>query len=121
MEGKPKLRAIDIVPVQFNGRPHLLLRDPLQLTDKMLVVSVQAGLLLALLDGTRTLREIQVDLMRLTGEFVMSDQIEGLLRQLDECLFLENERFRKALADAADAYRKSPFRNPSLAGNAYPA
>ncbi|MFA0784608.1 AmmeMemoRadiSam system protein B [Fervidibacter sacchari] len=121
MEGKPKLRAIDIVPVQFNGRPHLLLRDPLQLTDKMLVVSVQAGLLLALLDGTRTLREIQVDLMRLTGEFVMSDHIEGLLRQLDECLFLENERFKEALVAAADAYRKSPFRPPALAGSAYPA
>jgi AmmeMemoRadiSam system protein B len=121
MEGKPKLRAIDIVPVQFNGRPHLLLRDPLQLTDKMLVVSVQAGLLLALLDGTRTLREIQVDLMRLTGEFVMSDQIEGLLRQLDECLFLENERFREALMEATDAYRKNPFRPPALAGSAYPA
>ena len=121
MEGKPKLRAIDIVPVQFNGRPHLLLRDPLQLTDKMLVVSVQAGLLLALLDGTRTLREIQVDLMRLTGEFVMSDQIEGLLSQLDECLFLENERFREALTAAIDSYRKSPFRPPALAGSAYPA
>ena len=121
MECKPKLRAIDIVPVQLNGRPHLLLRDPLQLTDKMLVVSVQAGLLLALLDGTRTLREIQVDLMRLTGELVMSDQIEGLLRQLDECLFLENERFREALVAAVESYRKSPFRPPILAGNAYPA
>jgi len=121
MEERPKLRTIDIVPVQFNGRPHLLLRDPLQLTDKMLVVSVQAGLLLALLDGTRTLREIQVDLMRLTGELVMSDQIEGLLKQLDECLFLENERFKEALVAATDAYRKSPFRLPSLAGSAYPA
>ena len=121
MEEKPKLRAVDIVPVQFNGRPHLLLRDPLQLTDRMLVVSMQAGLLLALLDGTRTLREIQVDLMRLTGELVISDQIEGLLRQLDECLFLENKRFREALVAAAEAYRKSPFRPPSLAGSAYPA
>ncbi len=121
MEERPKLRTIDIVPVQFDGRPHLLLRDPLQLTDKMLVVSAQAGLLLALLDGTRTLREIQVDLMRLTGELVMSDQIEGLLKQLDECLFLENERFMKALAAAIADYRRSPFRHSSLAGSVYPS
>ncbi len=121
MEERPKLRTIDIVPIQFNGRPHLLLRDPLQLTDKMLVVSAQAGLLLALLDGTRNLREIQVDLMRLTGELVMSDQIEGLIRQLDECLFLENERFKEALAAAIDDYRQSSFRPSSLAGNAYPS
>lgn len=121
MEERPKLRTIDIVPVQFDGRPHLLLRDPLQLSDKMLVVPAQAGLLLALLDGTRTLREIQVDLMRLTGELVMSDQIEGLLEQLDECLLLENERFREALAAAIEDYRKSPFRPPSLAGSAYPS
>ncbi len=121
MEERPKLRTIDIVPVQFDGRPHLLLRDPLQLTDKMLVVSPQAGLLLALLDGTRTLREIQVDLMRLTGELVMSEQIEGLLRQLDECLFLENERFKEALAIAIAEYRQSSFRPSSLAGTAYPS
>jgi len=121
MEERPKLRAIDIVPIQFNGRPHLLLRDPLQLTDNMLVVPAQAGLFLALLDGTRTLREIQVDLMRLTGELVMSEQIEGLLKQLDECLFLENERFKEALAAAVVDYRRSPFRPSSLAGSAYPS
>ncbi|MCX7642671.1 MAG: AmmeMemoRadiSam system protein B [Armatimonadetes bacterium] len=121
MEERPKLRTIDIVPIQFDGRPHLLLRDPFQLTDKMLIVSAQTGLLLALLDGTRTLREIQVDLMRLTGEFVMSDQIEGLLRQLDECLFLENERFREALDLAIAEFRKTSFRQSSLAGSAYPS
>lgn len=121
MEEKPKLRTIDMVPVQFNGRPHLLLRDPLQLTDKMLMVSAQAGVVLALLDGTRTVREIQVDLMRLTGEFVMSDQIEELLRQLDECLFLDNERFKEALNAAISAYCQSPFRSPILSGSAYPS
>ncbi len=121
MEGKLKLRAIDIVPVQFNGRPHLLLRDPLQLTDKVLLVSPQTGILLSLLDGSRTLREVQVDLMRLTGEFVMSDQIESLLKQLDECLLLENEHFKEVLSSAVEAYRKSPFRPPSLAGSAYPS
>lgn len=121
MEERPKLRTIDIVPVQFDGRPHLLLRDPLQLTDKMLVVSAQAGLLLALLDGTRTLREIQVDLMRLTGELLMSEQIESLVNQLDECLLLENERFKTALVKAIAEYRESPFRPSSLEGSVYPS
>ncbi len=121
MEEKPKLRTIEILPVQFNGRLHWLLRDPLQLTEKMLLIPVQGGILLSLLDGSRTLREIQVDLMRLTGEFVMSDQIEGLINQLDECLFLENERFKKAFASAVEAYRKSPFRPPFLAGTSYPS
>lgn len=121
MEEKPKLRGIEIVPVKLDGRMHFLLRDPLQLTDKMLIVSAQAGLILSLMDGTRTLREIQVDLMRLTGELVMSDQIEDLVKQLDECLFLENENFCRALSAAVEAYLKSPFRPSSLAGNAYPS
>jgi len=121
MDERPKLRRVDIVPVPFNGRPHLLLRDPLGLTDQVLLVPVQVGTLLALLDGTRTLREIQVDLMRLTGELVMSDQIEGLLRQLDECFLLDNDRFREALRAAVEAFRKSPHRPPALAGSSYPS
>ncbi len=121
MDERPKVRAVDIVPIQFNGRPHLLLRDPLQLSDQMLIVSPAAGLLLSLMDGTRTLREIQVDLMRLTGELVFSDQIEALIQQLDNALLLDNDRFRQALTAAVEAYRQRPYRLPALAGRSYPA
>ncbi len=120
MDERPKLRAVDIVPVQVEGRPHFLLRDPLGLTDQVLVVSATAGVMLSLLDGTRTLREIQADLMRLTGELVFSDRLAELVKRLDEALLLENERFREALRAAIAAYRQSPYRPPALAGQSYP-
>lgn len=120
MDERPKLRAVDILPVHFKGQPHFVLRDPLGLTEQALLIPAHVGILLALLDGTRTLREIQRDLMRLTGELVMSDQIEGLLKRLDECFMLNNERFQKALATAKEGYRQSPVRPAVLAGSAYP-
>lgn len=84
------------------------------------MISAQAGILLASLDGTRTVREIQTNLMRLTGSLVFSDQIEALLHQLDECLLLENENFRRTLNIAKEAFHQAKVRQPVLSGSGYP-
>ena len=49
----PKLRAIDPRPIVHGGRPSILLRDPLQLTEGSVVIPQQLAPLLALCDGTR--------------------------------------------------------------------
>lgn len=116
----PKLRSVDIIPVQVQGRPFLLLRDPLGLTPKAFLFPAPLAPLLTLLDGRHTVREIQVALMRMTGTFIFSDEIEGLLKGLDEHLLLDNDRFREALKKAQEAYRESEFREPVLAGSVYP-
>jgi AmmeMemoRadiSam system protein B len=120
MDERPKVRAIDIMPVQVNGQPHFVVRDPLGLTERVLLLTAPAAMLVSLMDGTRTLREVQVDFWRQTGVLVMSDQIEALVRQLDECLLLDNERFQDALEQAKRAYREGAVRPAALAGSVYP-
>lgn len=120
MDERPKVRAIDIMPVQVNGQIHFAVRDPMGLTERMLLLTAPAAMLVSLMDGTRTLREIQVDFLRQTGVLLMSEQLGSLVRQLDECLFLDNERFRAALEQAKKAYRESLVRPAILAGSVYP-
>lgn len=120
MEERPKVRGIDITPVRVDGQPHFVVRDPLGLTERMLLLTAPAVMLVSLMDGTRTLREVQVDFWRQTGVLLMSDQIEALVRQLDECLLLDNERFRQALEEAKRAYRAEAMRSAALAGSVYP-
>ena len=48
---RPKLRSLDVRPVAVSGRPALLLRDPLQLSEGSVVVPHEVAPLLALSDG----------------------------------------------------------------------
>ena len=60
---KPKLRPVQIVSMVHQGQPALMLRDPLRLTDRVMVVSQQLGPVLALMDGTRDLDGLRASLM----------------------------------------------------------
>jgi AmmeMemoRadiSam system protein B len=117
----PKLRAVDPRPIVHGGRPSILLRDPLQLTEGNIVIPQQLAPLLALCDGTRDIAGLRASLAVRFGVRVGSGVLEQLVRALDEALLLDNERFAQALEHALTAYRQAPFRPPALAGQSYPA
>ena len=77
--------------------------------------------LLGLSDGTRDLEELRRQFVLRTGMNILLSQVESLVQALDDALLLDNPRFRRALAQAMDAYRDGPFRSPALAGGSYPA
>lgn len=118
---RPRLRPLDIRPVRHQGHPFLLLRDPLGLSDRTVMVPAQLGPLLALADGTRDLRALHTAFLLRTGLSLPFSQLEALFRRLDDALMLDNERYREACRSALSAYRSAPSRRPALAGNAYPA
>lgn len=61
------------------------------------------------LDGTRTARDVQAELMRLSGgQLVPLDTITGLVAGLDEALLLDSPRLRE--------YLTQPVRPPSCIG-----
>lgn len=117
----PKLRAVDVRPVLQNGRPALMLRDPLALSEQTVIIPQALGPVLALCDGTRDSFGIRAALTLRFGLRVGPEVVERLLAALDDVLLLENERFHQACADALTAYRQAPFRPPASAGTSYPA
>ncbi|MBC7260920.1 MAG: AmmeMemoRadiSam system protein B, partial [Chloroflexi bacterium] len=117
----PKLRAIDARPIVHGGQSGILLRDPLQLTDKTVIIPQHLGPILALCDGTRDSNAISAALAIRFGVRVAPSTIEQFLSVLDDALLLDNERSAKAQELALQEYREAPFRRPASAGLSYPA
>lgn len=117
---RPKLRPIQPQWAQQDGRPVLVLRDPLALSGKVLAVPQPLAPLLALCDGTRDESALRAALEIRAGVRLSPEILADILRQLDEALLLENERSAEALVAAVREYRSAPFRALASAGSGYP-
>lgn len=118
---KPCIRAIDLFPVEDpEGGDMVALCDPGGVSDATLVVSHGALQLMQLMDGQHDVRDIQAQVMRATGAFLTSEEINGLVSALDEALFLEGDRYEAALRQKRADYLANPLRPAALAGASYP-
>src|ERR1700752_605466 len=107
----PKLRPVDPRPIVHEGQPLLLLRDPLRLSDKMLLVPEPLVPLLALCDGTREdAGALGAAFAIRFGQRVHPDTLDQLLAALDEALLRENERSAQAQEQVLSEYRAAPYR-----------
>ena len=116
----PKLRAVDAIPLTYEGRRVLLLRDPLKLCANDVCIPMEAAFLLQFLDGKRTVLDIKTDFTRQTGSFLFSEELERLFTLLDNCYLLENETFRNALGRLREEFAQSAERPAFHAGTGYP-
>lgn len=118
---KPKLRNVEPVHLSVSGRVVVGLKDPLQLTDHMICLEKQALPVVALMDGRHTLLDMQVELTRQAGRLVFVNEIESVVKVLNDACLLEGDCFQSAYAEKVAAYRQLPFRPASHAGMSYSA
>jgi AmmeMemoRadiSam system protein B len=116
----PRLRYIEAIPAEIDREKIICLRDPQNLSDKILAVSIETLRILSLFDGTRTVRDMQTLIMERTGDLIPSDDIKSLIAQLDEALFLDSRHFREYKDTIESGFRESGTREPSHAGLSYP-
>jgi len=117
----PKVRWIDAHPFVSEGREMVLLSDVEGVMEDSLVVSKDVLLLISLMDGTRSLRDIQAEYMRICGELLYMERLEEIVVAMDQNCLLLNETYRSRLAHLKRNYENSPVRRPALAGKSYPA
>jgi MEMO1 family protein len=121
MTNLPKLRLVDVRPFTYEGRPSLLLRDPLRLSEQVVVLPQLLAPLLALCDGTRDAAALGAAAAVRYGLPVSASTVERVLQALDDAVLLENDHFVQERERVRQVYRAAPFRQPSLAGSSYPA
>ncbi len=117
----PKLRLIEIIPFEYQGRKSILLRDPLGYTDGIFMLPASLAPILSMMDGSHTLRDIQVVASLSFGRLVMFEEIVGLVASLDENFMLETQRFEELRKRLEKEFLASPIRPPSHSDKAYPA
>ncbi len=117
----PKLRnGVEAFPVVYQGKQMILLKDRFQYTDKTLLLSPEWAYILTLMDGSNTIRDIQADYMRRTGQLIYSDDLQRFFEKLDDCMFLENDKFIAFMASRVKQFFEDPVRHPKLSGTSYP-
>ncbi len=97
-----------------------LARDPLGLSGEQMLLSPALAQMLVFCDGRHTLDEIKAQFERQFGLPIDLATINNTLARLDEALLLDNQRSRDAQSERLEAYRRQPYRRPSLAGLGYP-
>ncbi len=123
MSTHPRLRTdLEFIPVHHQGKPFVLVRDPLGLVQEGQALPAELFQLMACLDGNHSLRDLQMLLMRRQGGILVGTQeVERLLGQLDEAFLLESERYRQERRRLRSAFASQRTRPCAHCGKAYPA
>ncbi len=115
----PKLRQVDFFPAEVSNQKVICLRDPLNLTDKILSFPYPLFFIVSLLDGRHSLVDIQAEFMRSYGEIVFQEKIKEIIEILEAHFLLDNERFRELHREIVASFINAPRREMALAGQAY--
>ncbi|MEW6359122.1 MAG: AmmeMemoRadiSam system protein B [Planctomycetota bacterium] len=121
-DANPRLRTdLHVARGQAQGKPVIIIQDPTGVIEEPIALSTEFAAVLALLDGTRSIRDIQYEMMRMQGGLLISsDAIQDMVNQLDQALLLDNNHYRQALHELAAAYTRETIRRPIHPGQAYP-
>jgi AmmeMemoRadiSam system protein B len=117
----PKLRNINVFPVQSSGQTMLCLQDPQNISEKALFLPPPLYFIVSLFDGQHSILDIQAEYMRRFREFLYTEKLQEIISQLDLALFLEGERFQGALRQKEEGFKKASSREAVFAGKSYEA
>lgn len=114
----PKLRQVEVFPIQDRGGRSMVLRDPADPSLSPLMLSDGAVQILMLLDGQRSIGELNTALM-LRGASIPESQLRSFLERLDEGGYLEGPRAAHRSGERKAAFQALPLRPAVHAGGAY--
>ena len=115
----PKVRHVDFFPAEISGQRVICIKDPLNLSGKILFVPYPLFFMISLFDGQHSIVDVQAEFMRQFGELLYREKIESLLIQLEDHFLLESDRFRGAERKLVEEFQKASFRPLTLAGESY--
>jgi len=118
---RPQMRPVEAFPLRMEGREMVCLRDPVGLAEEPVFLDSFQLFVVSRLDGNNSLRDIQTDYCRATGDIVPLDRLEALVGQLNELHYLEGEDFHDYVVGLEESFRRMPVRPARNAGSAYQA
>lgn len=119
---KLKIREdLDFFPVQSDGRMIVMIQDRLGLVEKGKFISPELYKLIITLNGKRSMRDIQLDLIRQQGGSLVSiEEVQSLVEKLDSSYLLDSPRYRKGRQEIISDFSAQTIRYCSHAGQSYP-
>ncbi|MBP7795770.1 MAG: AmmeMemoRadiSam system protein B [Elusimicrobiales bacterium] len=120
---KPVLkRETEILPAMDEKKQMslIVLRDKEGITNKNLAMPAELLLILQMFDGSNSIKEIQSNIMKQTNVLLPESELIHLAEELDNALFLENEKTAAVRISLIDDFKKATTRKPCHCGISYP-
>lgn len=120
VQERPRLRPVEVFPVQQQGKTLFYLKDPLNFATP-LGISLPGYFILAHLDGAHSFVDIQEAYAKQFGTLLLSDELKQFVEMLDQHYYLVSDRFLNYENAMVSEFRRLPTRAPAHAGGAYNA
>jgi len=118
MIDRPRLRPVEVFPVQQDGKVLIYLKDPMNLAAPIGIAPV-GYFILSHFDGQHSLVDIQEAYCRQFGTVLTTDELNHFIEMLDEHYYLLSERFQNHQQAVVEEFRKLPSRAPAHVGGVY--
>lgn len=118
MNDKPKLRPVEIFPVEENGQTLICLKDPLHFAAPI-GLSPVGYYILSHFDGRHSLSDIQEAYNRQFGTLLLSDELKTFIEMLDQQHYLQSDGFRNYQQGKILEFRRQPVRVAAHVGGCY--
>jgi AmmeMemoRadiSam system protein B len=118
----PRIRRdLEFFPIRQDNSQLVLVRDQLGLVEEGKAVPWPLYEFMTLLDGTNTIRDIQMALIRQKGGVLVgTDEVEALLAHLDESFLLDTKKYEHARENIVARFAAKTVRPCSHSGRSYP-
>src|SRR5262245_50672904 len=117
---RPRLRSLDAFPVATKEGHFLALRDPSGMSEALAFLPPIAFAIVQLFDGARDRRDIQLAFLQRYGQMLPLSLLDDVIKQLDDGLLLDSERFAARAAEIRSQFAALPVRAAAHAGRSYP-
>ncbi len=114
----PRIRHLELMPLEEGPAPTFALRDPHGFAGTA-SLPMAAAMLVTLMNGERSLSELQAAFAEKVGQPIALVEVEKVIKQLDERMFLDNENFAAHKKAITTAYNELDVRPAAHAGGAY--
>lgn len=120
MQQRPRLRPVEVFPVQQEGKTLVYLKDPMNFATP-LGISLPGYFILAHLDGSHSFVDIQEAYAKQFGAMLLSDDLKNFVETLDQHYYLVSERFVNYQNAVVLEFRRQPTRAAAHVGSVYKA
>jgi AmmeMemoRadiSam system protein B len=115
----PKIRAVEVFPVEQQGQTLICLRDPSGLAPEPLALGMGAYFIVTLFDGRTSLLDIQAAFAKRFGDVIPREKLDELIAALDRAYFLDSPAFREREQRVREEFLAARDRPAALAGLCY--
>ncbi|MBI1289699.1 AmmeMemoRadiSam system protein B [bacterium] len=108
----PALRPLELMPVEVRGQRLIMVRDPLGVIEGTALLAPDPILmvLFEMANGETPVGEMAQRLTMMTGQIIPAGIFESAIKQLDEALLLQSDRFAAALKAKYEAWNAATTR-----------